>query len=96
MVHLLLPHDGGAGVRPARGFGRLWASMAAVEWRGGPGVPRAHARLPSLARRGLWWHDHSSRGGDGATAVEVTGKGAQEGRRTMEKVVAHTVGRGGA
>ena len=35
-------------------------------------------------------------GGDGATAVEVTGKGAQEGRRTTEKVVAHTVGRGGA
>jgi len=34
-------------------------------------------------------------GGDGATAVEVTGKGAQEGRRTTEKVVAHTVGRGG-
>ena len=35
-------------------------------------------------------------GGDGATAVEVTGKGAQEGRRVTEKVVAHTVGRRGA
>ena len=35
-------------------------------------------------------------GGDGATTVEVTGKGAQEGRRTTENVVAHTVGRGEA
>ena len=35
-------------------------------------------------------------GGDGATTVEVTGKGAQEGRRMTEKVVAQTVGRRGA
>ena len=35
-------------------------------------------------------------GGDSATAVEVTGKGAQEGQRTTENVVAHTVGHGEA
>ena len=61
MVHLLLPHDGGAGERPARGFGRLWASTATVEWQGGPGVPRTHAGLLNLAGGGPGWPGRAHR-----------------------------------
>ena len=65
-VLFLLPQDGSREWWPARGSGRPWSSPAAVKWRGGTLGLRAHAGLPSMARRGLWWRGHSSRGGDGS------------------------------
>ena len=61
VILLLLPPDGGAEERSARGSGRLWASTTVVEWRAGPGVPHAHAGLHKLAGGGPGWPGRAHR-----------------------------------